>query len=112
MHKCMVLGLDGATWDVLFPLVNNGEMPALKKLLENGCHGILESTIPPYTGTAWASYATGVNPGKHGIFDFVKFRENSYDLKVVSTRDLKRETYYELLSKSGLKSIIINLPIS
>lgn len=69
MTRLLVIGLDGATFRVIKPLCNEGELPNLSKLLASGTHGILESTFPPVTGPAWAALATGKNPGKTGIFD-------------------------------------------
>ena len=71
MIKSLILGLDGATWDVIKPLAEEGKLPTLKKLMEEGVWGNLESTIPPVTGPAWVSFATGRNPGKTGVFDFL-----------------------------------------
>jgi len=110
MTKVVVIGLDGATWDLLKPWADNGELPALKKLMENGVWGTLESTIPPVTGPAWTSFSTGKNPGKHGIFDFVKIENNS--LRLHQSKDIGGETIHEILSKGGLRSIVIGLPLS
>lgn len=110
MTKVIVIGLDGATWDLLKPWADNGELPAIKKLMDNGVWGELESTIPPVTGPAWTSFSTGKNPGKHGIFDFVKLENNS--LKLHQSRDIRSETIYDILSENNLKSIVIGLPLS
>jgi predicted AlkP superfamily phosphohydrolase/phosphomutase len=68
--KVLMLGLDGATYNVLNPAFDAGHMPRLKALLGRGASGILTSTVPPYTPPGWTSIFTGVNPGKHGIFGF------------------------------------------
>ena len=70
--KTMILGLDGATFDVMLPFIKEKKLPTLAYLLENGAWGELESTIPPVTAAAWPSFMTGENPGKHGILDFMK----------------------------------------
>ena len=67
----LVIGLDGATFDVIRPLVHNGKLPTIERLMKNGVYGDLISTIPPVTSPAWPSFMTGKNPGKHGVFDFV-----------------------------------------
>jgi len=69
--KTIIIGLDGGTFTVLKPLMDKGLLPTLKKIADNGVWGELESTIPPLTGPAWASFQTGVNPGRHGLYDFV-----------------------------------------
>lgn len=68
-NKVLVLGLDGATFDLIKPWAAAGYLPTLKRLMEEGAHGSLRSTTPPMTGQAWTSFATGVNPGKHRLYD-------------------------------------------
>ncbi|AEA46577.1 alkaline phosphatase family protein [Archaeoglobus veneficus] len=108
--RVIVIGLDGATWDLIKPWADEGELPTFKKLMEDGVWGYLESTIPPITGPAWVSFSTGKNPGKHGIFDFVYFENGR--LKLHTSEDIKCKTIYEILSKKGLRSVIIGLPLS
>ena len=66
-RKVFVLGLDGATFDVIKPLIEKGLLPTLKKLLEEGTHIPLTSSIPPVTVPAWKCYSTGKTPGKLGV---------------------------------------------
>lgn len=110
--KVCVLGLDGATWDLLLPWVREGFLPTLKKLMESGTYGELESTIPPLTGPAWASFATGKNPGKTGIFNFLLPRRSLDDLAPTTSRDIDGKTFYETLDENGRVTIMINLPMS
>jgi predicted AlkP superfamily phosphohydrolase/phosphomutase len=70
VSRVLLLGLDGATYNVLGPAFEAGHMPRLRSLLERGGQGVLESTVPPYTPPGWTSIFTGVNPGRHGIFGF------------------------------------------
>ena len=60
--KAVVLGLDGATWDLLVPLAERGVMPHLARALERGRHGRLQSCLPPYSSPAWMSISTGRTP--------------------------------------------------
>lgn len=108
--RVVVVGLDGATWDLIKLWVDEGELLTFKKLVENGVYGNLESTLPPVTGPAWTSFVTGKNPGKHGIFDFV-YLENGR-LKLHTSKDNKAKPFYEFLSGKGVKNIIISLPLS
>ena len=72
--KVFVLGLDGATWDVLEPLIQDGLLPNLARLREQGAWGSLRSVFPPLSPVAWTGVMTGKNSGKHGIFEFVEHR--------------------------------------
>ncbi len=112
MNKVIVIGLDGATWDLLLPLAENGFLPNLRRLCASGVHGELESTIPPVTAPAWASFATGKNPGKTGIFDFLLPRGALSRLTPITTADIPCDTFYELLHELGKKFILVNLPLS
>jgi len=110
MTKVLVIGLDGATWDLIKPWAEEGKLPTLKKLMDKGVYGDLESTITPNTGTAWVSFATGKNPGKHGCYDFGIPKNSLNNVKAITTKDIHGKTFYEILYKNGKKCIIINLP--
>jgi predicted AlkP superfamily phosphohydrolase/phosphomutase len=68
--RVLLLGLDGATYNVLDPAFEAGHMARFRSLLERGARGVLTSTIPPYTPPGWTSIFTGTNPGRHGVFGF------------------------------------------
>ena len=108
MSRTLVIGLDGSSWNVLDPLLEAGRMPNLQALRERGASGPLESSLPFYTGPAWASYATGASPAAHGIWDFMMVREGDA-MTVAHESDLRRRTYYELLADQGRRSVLINL---
>ena len=74
MNRLLVIGLDGATLDLVRPWAAQGHLPHLAKLIAEGTHGPLESTLPPVTSPAWPSFVTGKNPGRHGVFDFIRPR--------------------------------------
>lgn len=110
--KIMVIGLDGATFDLIKPWVEEGKLPTLKKLLEEGVHGNLKSTIPYATIPAWPSFATGCNPGKHSFYDFFKEKNDGYELTVemLPSRAVKQPTVWEILSHHNKKVAVINVP--
>ena len=82
--RVILLGWDGATWDLILPWVEEGELPGIGRMMEQGTWGTLSSTIPPISPAAWTTIFTGVNPGKHGIFGFVKRRTDSYFVTPIS----------------------------
>lgn len=67
MKKVIVIGIDGSTFDIIFPLISMGKLPNLKRIINNGTYSILNSIIPPISPCAWSSFITGKNPGKHGF---------------------------------------------
>ena len=81
MNKALIIGLDGMSPELLDLLIKRGIFLQIKGLKALSSYGDLESTYPPVTGPVWTSFATGVNPGKHGIFDFVQPCGNLLNLK-------------------------------
>lgn len=110
--KVLVVGLDGATWKVLKPLMKKGEMPFLADLVRKSSWGTSESVIPPITAPNWASFQTGVNPGKHGVFGFLDYYSDLENPGVVNSKNIRRKRIWEFLQEKGLKSLIINLPVT
>jgi predicted AlkP superfamily phosphohydrolase/phosphomutase len=76
--KVMLLGLDGLDPKILFPMMNRGDLPNFKKLSLLGANSSLATSIPAQSPVAWASIATGNNPGYHGIYDFLDRRVSDY----------------------------------
>lgn len=109
--KVAVIGLDGMAWHILDKLFKYNAMPYLKSITEKCLKGILKSTIPPLTVPAWTSIATGVNPGKHGAFDFLIFSDN-YNPRLVNSYDVCYPRIHEMIALKGLKTICINQPIT
>jgi len=105
--RVLVIGLDGATFDLIRPWKER--LPALHRLLRRGVSGELGSTVIPISSAAWTSFATGRNPGKHGIFDF-SHPGQAYDHILHSSRDRKCEAIWNILSRYGKKVCIINVP--
>jgi len=110
--KVIVIGLDGATWDLIKPWAEDGKLPTFEYLMENGAWGVLESTIPPYSPIAWNSIYTGVYPIKHGIFGSFKREKDSYHFRPVLSKDRKVEAIWNILSLFERRSILINLPFT
>jgi predicted AlkP superfamily phosphohydrolase/phosphomutase len=110
--KVFVVGLDGATLDVIAPWVAQGELPNMARLLDQGAYGELTTVIPPMTAPAWTSFVTGKNPGKHGIIDFVRRREGSYAIQPINATHRRAASIWGLASAAGRRVGAINVPIS
>src|SRR3972149_3955115 len=111
MDKVFVLGLDGATPDIMMPMIERGELPAFEEMIRRGGYGRLQATIPPISPPAWTAFATGKNPGKNGILGFTRMIPNSYRLKLMSGEDNRSKTLWELLSHAGKKVILVTVPM-
>lgn len=110
--RVMVIGLDGATFDLIRPWAQDGKLPTFRSLMEEGCWGELTSTIPPFTAPAWCSFATGKNPGKHGMYDFAGRKKGTYDMVPLNASCLKAPTLWEILSGCGKKVVVLNVPMT
>ncbi len=110
--RVLIIGPDGYTWHICQMLIAKGVMPNLKRLIDNGCHGNLESVIPFETSPAWSSFQTGCHPGKTGIFAFHSYIRNEHKIHLNSFADNKMPSVWELLSQAGKKVISINMPVS
>lgn len=111
-NRVFILGLDGATFDIINQMLDGGELPNLKRLTEMGSSGLLNSTLLPHSPPAWTSFATGRNPGKHGIIGFTRMRENKYGLQLVNGNDNPCSTIWEELSAQGKNVIVMNIPMT
>jgi len=109
-RRVLVFGIDGATFDVVRPAIAKGKLPNLRKLMDEGVWGPLESTIHPVTPMAWSSFATGCNAGKHGIYDFC--RRDKDKILLTNASDRKRPSIWSYLSARGRKSIVLNVPFT
>lgn len=110
--KVFILGLDGADPGVIDSLIALGRLPTFKRLKEEGVMGNLRTTIPPITGSAWSSFMTGQNPGKHGIFDFIHRREGTYQLAPINARLREGRPFWLWASDVGKKICVFNVPIT
>lgn len=108
----VILGLDSASWNVIDPLLEKDSLANIEHLIENGCRGVLTSTTPPLTPVAWTSMATGVNPGKHGIFGFRTMNPHTYEVKSIDYTEMKRPALWDIYNEYGLQVGIINFPVA
>jgi len=110
--KVFVLGIDGATFRVIKPLVGEGKLPSFERMMREGYYSDLESTIPPISGPAWTSFATGLQPKDHGIFDFILKKEGEYRPHYINSRDVKVPTFWETLGREGYRVIVQNIMVT
>lgn len=108
--KVLIIGLDGATWEVLDEFVLNKHMPNLNKLKVNGCSGILKSTDPPVTPAAWTTFNTGCQPYTHSVLGFKDYSFENDRLSISSSASCAVPTMWEELSRQGYKVASINVP--
>lgn len=109
--KVLVLGLDGATFKILKPLVEKFDLPNLSSLINKSASGLLQSVFPPVTAPAWTSFMTGKGPGNHGVVDFADVVAGGGQ-KIVSSESIKSETIWSILGAMGKKVGLLNIPVT
>ncbi len=110
MTRLLIVGLDGATLDLIKPWAAEGKLPALAALMQAGASGPLESTLPPVTSPAWPAFMTGKNPGKHGVFDFLRPSAGTFEM--VNASQIDGKLLWEILSDAGRSVGVLNVPIT
>ncbi len=135
-RKVIFLGLDGLDPNLAEHWMEEGKLPNLSALREQGYYSRLRTTFPPLSPVAWSTFATGVNPGKHNIFDFLnrnlrtyvpelssaKVRPATRFLKLGSWRiplarpsvELRRKSvpFWRILGQHAISSTILRVPVT
>lgn len=111
--KTLVIGLDGATFDLIKPMAAQGELPTFARLMSEGAWGPLRSTVPPVSPQAWSSFLTGVQPGRHGIFGFLGAPEGRfYRRPILSARDIQAPTLLQIAGEAGRRVAAFGVPMT
>jgi predicted AlkP superfamily phosphohydrolase/phosphomutase len=106
--KILVIGLDCAAPGLL---LGDERLVNLRRLMDAGCHGRLESVIPPITVPAWMCMATSQDPGSLGVYGFRNRADHSYDgLTIVNAKSINELTIWDQIAREGKRSVIIGVP--
>jgi predicted AlkP superfamily phosphohydrolase/phosphomutase len=103
----IIIGIDGADWNIMNPLLEQGKLPHLARLVEEGSSGVLETIRPTKSPVIWTSIATGKSMHKHGILDWVYVDENDNQIPY-SGDDIKVKTFWKILGEENFRTGIIN----
>jgi predicted AlkP superfamily phosphohydrolase/phosphomutase len=110
--ETLVIGLDGATWVVLDPLMERGLMPALDTLVRAGARAPLRTVMPPLTPPGWTSLMTGRTPAQHGVFDFFRRESPSSEyFRLTTAQDIVGDTIWTQASRQGKRVLSLNFPV-
>jgi len=110
--RLLIVGLDGATFDLIRPWVEEGRLPTIARLLEEGVSAPLLSVPNMNSAPAWSSFATGLNPGKHGIFYFDELIPGTYTKRYLNGSFRHGAPFWRLLSQAGYRVGVINVPMT
>jgi predicted AlkP superfamily phosphohydrolase/phosphomutase len=110
VRKLLILGLDCAEPDLVFNKWLN-DLPNIKKLVQNGLHGPLHSTLPPITVPAWTAMMTSHDPGMLGFYGFRNRKSYGYeDLYFANAKYVKAKTIWNILSRNRMRSLVFGVP--
>jgi predicted AlkP superfamily phosphohydrolase/phosphomutase len=111
--RLLIVGWDGADWDILNDLIERGDLPHVREMVETGVRGVLRSPLPDHSWAAWPTFLTGMNPGGHGVFDFMERHPTSSGRRdpILST-SIGVETFLESLSSHGHEVRAGNIPVT
>ncbi len=122
--KVILIGIDALDPRIMEKLMGEGKLPNFKRLAEMGSYSRLETTIPPETPVAWSAAATGSNPGKYGIFDFIRRDPTTYFLHLSLTNErktpfgtkyesaMKGLPFWRITSEHGIGTVVIRWPVT
>ena len=108
----LVIGWDGATPELIEPWMEDGSLPNLAALRERGSYAPLRSVLPPLSPAAWTTAITGLNPGRHGIWDFGHLAPGTYRVDSTDARHRQGASVWEMAEAAGLSSAVLNVPMS
>jgi predicted AlkP superfamily phosphohydrolase/phosphomutase len=111
-RRVLILGIDGATFDVMDPLIAAGRLPNFARLMRSGTSAPLRSTQPCQSSVAWPALMSGKNPGKTGVFAFWVSNPGQVLRPLISYKNIKTTTMWETLSDRGYRVGSVNLPVS
>jgi predicted AlkP superfamily phosphohydrolase/phosphomutase len=111
-QRVLVVGLDAATFDLVLPWVESGELPTIARLIREGVRAPLRSTLPALTPPGWTSAATGRNPGKHNVFNFYRGRAGGLNPAPVTPGDLRSPRVWDIVEQRGGRSIVLHMPLT
>ncbi len=108
----LIVGWDGATPELVGPWMADGTLPNLAELSRRGGWAPLRSTLHPLSPAAWTSAFTGLNPGRHGVFDFGHRAPGTYRIDPTDGSHRKGAALWEIASEAGLRSLVLGVPMS
>lgn len=105
--KVLIVGVDGADWDIMRPLLEQGRLPHFQHLIEAGAHGPLWSIQPLISPVIWTTIATGKGPDQHGVLDFTMPDPNTGDPIIVTSDVRQSKAFWNILTDRGIETAVI-----
>lgn len=109
-NRVSIYGIDGATWKVIDPMLAEGDLPNLRRLIDEGVRAPLRSRQPMLSPAVWTTIATGVPRARHGVDNFVVSKEKAAKRggdNLISSRDRKAHALWTVADTAGLRSAVV-----
>ena len=110
--RVCVISLDGVPGAFLWEAFRRGRLAPLRSVWQAGEAAALTSTLPPISSVAWATYATGVGPGRHGVFGFVDRDPQEMSQHILTARDVAAPRLWDRLGELGKRAAMVNIPLT
>ena len=111
-RRVCVIGIDGATFDLIKPWTAEGKLPNFKRMFEQGSYGDLRSVPSCRSAAAWTSFITGTNPGKHGIYEFYEYIPRLNEVKFINSSIRDGDSIWKRASEAGKVVGVVNVPMT
>jgi predicted AlkP superfamily phosphohydrolase/phosphomutase len=108
--KVVVVGLDGVPHSLVEKLVADGVTPEMAAMAQEAPFARMTVTLPEISAVSWPSFATGLNPGGHGVFGFTDLKAGTYDLRFTNSADVKAPTIWDRLGRVRKRAVVVNQP--
>ncbi|MFZ5995727.1 MAG: alkaline phosphatase family protein [Thermodesulfobacteriota bacterium] len=112
MPKLIIIGMDGASPDLMLPWMEQGMLPNFCRIRQNGAFGRLNSVPNQRSAAAWSSFITGLNPGSHGIFEFYERVPGSHDIRFSRAASRDGISFWKYLSENNKTAVVVNVPMT
>lgn len=110
MTRTFVVGLDGASWLLTEPWIDEGLLPNLAELRETGVYATSRSCLPPVTYPNWKCYSSSKNPGKHGVFWWERIDLANERIDIMNGSDYDTAELWDYLNAAGNRTAVVNMP--
>jgi predicted AlkP superfamily phosphohydrolase/phosphomutase len=110
--RAMVIGIDGGSFDIVDPLVRDGRLPNIGRLLHRAASATTMCTWPAHTAPGWSTFVSACQPGGHGIYQFFDTQHPGYAASVTTSGRLGRSSVWDWLAAQGYTLGLVNIPMS
>lgn len=111
-HRVVFIGIDGAAWNIIDPMIAEGLLPTFARLKAQGSHGVLRSVDCYVSPPAWATMMTGYLPERNGIFTFGIWDEDRREFLNITSQDIKVPSVWDVTSFMGRRTAVVNVPVT